>query len=753
MSMGSTDSPKLEIAHVLFTDIVGYSKLPMDEQTRVLKHLYDIARATEEFRRAEQQDRLIRLPTGDGMALVFFGDPESALRCALEISRALRTAPDLKLRMGVHSGPVYRIADINTNMNVSGGGINMAQRVMDCGDDGHILVSSSVAEMLGQLSTWAACLHDLGEAEVKHGVRVRVYNVYAEGFGNPDLPARLKRHSQPVPHTREMSVPADLLSSNTPAQPQPAPGSDAAHDTSRDLNREPTGAASRDAAHESRPAQTPQAAQAVAGGKTFRIALLYKRNAQPDEHLLKFLEDELTAQGHSIFIDRHLTIGVEWAKEIEKQVRTADAVVPLLSRASSTSEMLAYEVQIAHEAAQHQQGKPRLLPVRINFEEALPDPLGGILAPIQYFLWSGPDDDRRLLAQLSSSLSDPEPAVLSKEEIKQPGGAVPLDSKLYIVRQTDEEFLQAIKRRDSIVLVKGARQMGKTSLLARGIRQAREAGSEVVMTDFQKLNTSHLESVESFFLALAEMLCDQLDLDTDPEDAWNPRRGPSINFERYIRREVLRKVERPLVWAMDEVDRLLTCDFGSEVFGLFRSWHNERQLDPDSPWGRLTLAIVYATEPHLFITDPNQSPFNVGTKLELSDFTFEQVVEFNARIGTPLSGGAEISRFYRLLSGHPYLVHRGLFEIRQRGLSLVEFEAVADRDEGPYGDHLRRILVLLARDPELTEAVRAVLRGQNSSTAESFYRLRSAGLMSGNTAREARLRCLLYANYLERHLL
>jgi serine/threonine protein kinase len=488
--------------------------------------------------------------------------------------------------------------------------------------------------------------------------------------------------------------------------------------------------------------------------EALRVALLYKRNTQPDEHVLGLLQEELTKHGHKVFIDHHLGIDVEWAKEIERQMCTSDVVVPLISATSSTSEMLGYEVQIAHEAAQQQKGKPRIFPVRINFEGALPEPLGSILGPLHSYVWSSPRDDSALVTGLVNSLHTPRAhEAVEAYEIKQTSGAVPLDSQFYILRETDKDFLQAIKRRDSIVLVKGARQMGKTSLLARGIQQARLAGAAVVLTDFQKLNAAHLESIENFFLALSEMIYDQLDVDTEPEDAWSPRRGPSINFERYIRRVVLKQIGGPLVWAMDEVDRLLTCQFGSEVFGLFRSWHNERSLDPTSPWEQLTLAIVYATEPHLFITDLNQSPFNVGTKLELRDFTVEQVAELNERYGSPLKDQTEVSRFYLLVGGHPYLVHSGIVEIKKRGLSLSAFEALADQDEGPFGDHLRRILVLLARDPGLTEVVREVLRGHSCPTTDSFYRLHSTGLVSGHSAREAKLHCPLYANYLERHLI
>jgi hypothetical protein len=484
------------------------------------------------------------------------------------------------------------------------------------------------------------------------------------------------------------------------------------------------------------------------------VALLYKRSAEPDEHVLRLLEGALASAGLGVFVDRNMRVGVEWAKEIERQVCTADAVVPLLSAASMSSEMLAYELQIAHEAAQRG-GRPRILPVRVAYEGELPESIAGILSPIQYTMWSGPEDDGRLASELLAALKggiDPA-AVGAERKTEPPGGAVPLDSRFYLVRPTDALFLDALRRRDSIVLVKGARQMGKTSVLARGLQQARAEGSRVVVTDFQKLNASDLESAEKFFVALGGLIADQLDLDVYPEDVWRERRAPSVNFERYVRREVLGKVDGPLVWGMDEVDRLFTCPFGSEVFGLFRTWHNERAVDPEAPWGRLTLAIAYATEAHLFITDQNQSPFNVGTRLELRDFTPEHVAELNARAGSPLRDAGELERFYRLLGGHPYLVRRGLHEMVTDGLTFDAFEGLAGRDEGPFGDHLRRILVLLARDPLLADITRAVLSGRPCPTSEAFYRLRSAGVMSGDTQAELAPRCRLYADYLKRHLL
>jgi tetratricopeptide (TPR) repeat protein/class 3 adenylate cyclase len=184
------------MAHVLFMDIVAYSTLPMDQQESILGKLQEVVAETPEFAQAQAKDRLIRLPTGDGMALVFFHDPEAPVRCAIELDHSLRKHPDIKLRMGIHSGPVYRIADINANRNVAGGGINIAQRVMDCGDAGHILLSSAEAEVVGQLSSWRPMLHDLGEGEVKHGVRLRLFNLCTQETGNPQRPAKLVRMRQ-----------------------------------------------------------------------------------------------------------------------------------------------------------------------------------------------------------------------------------------------------------------------------------------------------------------------------------------------------------------------------------------------------------------------------------------------------------------------------------------------------------------------------------------------------------------------------
>jgi len=340
-------------------------------------------------------------------------------------------------------------------------------------------------------------------------------------------------------------------------------------------------------------------------------------------------------------------------------------------------------------------------------------------------------------------------------KIEPCGGAMLLDSQFYIERQVDQEFQTAIQRRDSILLLKGPRQVGKTSLLARGLQKAREAGIIVLLTDFQKLIEAQLQSLDTFFLALGEMLADQVNSDVYPEDfkKWRPNRAPNMNFDLYFKSEILGKSNKPILWGVDEADRLFLCDFSSEVFALFRTWHNERALNPATPCSRLTLAIAYATETYLLIKDQNQSPFNVGTKLFLEDFTPQQLAHLNQRYGSPLKNSKEITQFHQFVGGQPYLVRCGLNDLVSHKISLDAFISTATRDNGTYGDHLRRIVSLLNSEEALLHTMQKVLQGQSCPDYDSFYRLRSAGILRGESKDKVSLRCQIYEHYLKKHLL
>src|SRR5437667_9047923 len=202
---------QLEIAHVLFIDIVGYSKLSINEQHAAVDELNAVVRTSEQFQKAEALDRLIKIPTGDGMALVFDTSLEAPAQCAVEISRAVKEHPSLQLRMGVHSGPVSGVIDVNGHANLAGAGLNIAQRVMVCGDAGHILLSKHVAEDLEEYEQWRPLLHDLGSCEVKHGMRVSVVNLYDDQFGNAKLPRRFETVQKRRKRLRWVATAAALL--------------------------------------------------------------------------------------------------------------------------------------------------------------------------------------------------------------------------------------------------------------------------------------------------------------------------------------------------------------------------------------------------------------------------------------------------------------------------------------------------------------------------------------------------------------
>src|SRR5215831_7573661 len=202
---------ELDIGHVLFIDIVAYSKLLISEQSEQLQKLKEIVWATEQFRQAQAEGKLLRLPTGDGGALVFRNNVEAPVLCAMAIGKELKRHPEIHVRMGIHSGPVNEITDLNAQANIAGAGIDFAQRVMDCGDAGHILLSQHVADDLKHYPRWQPYLHSLGECEVKHGVRLNMTNLYSDEFGNPKLPSKLQAARKHRAHVRWSAVAAAVL--------------------------------------------------------------------------------------------------------------------------------------------------------------------------------------------------------------------------------------------------------------------------------------------------------------------------------------------------------------------------------------------------------------------------------------------------------------------------------------------------------------------------------------------------------------
>lgn len=353
--------------------------------------------------------------------------------------------------------------------------------------------------------------------------------------------------------------------------------------------------------------------------------------------------------------------------------------------------------------------------------------------------------ERERLRVLLSRTAHQLPTLRQAREIL-PGGAVPLEASFYIERATDGALRDALRRTDSIILLKGAHEVGKTSLLARGVQAARQSRARVALTDLSTLPDT---DATAFFRALATSLADELDLAESPEALWSEARSPSMNLERFVRRAALETKGGAVVWALDEVDRLFELPFGPDLFRLFRSWHNRRSLEPAGPWSHLTLVIAYATEAQLFLTDLHQSPFNVGTRLNLADFTLEDTTELNRRFGSPLHTSEELLALREWIGGQPYLNHLA-FHTLSGGLPLAELLAQALDTDGIFGGHLRRLSASLVRTPDQSAAIQSLLGGKQALSQEQFYRLRAAGLLAGDSSGEARFRCRLYRDWLLR---
>ncbi|MGA2247555.1 MAG: serine/threonine-protein kinase [Verrucomicrobiota bacterium] len=331
--------------------------------------------------------------------------------------------------------------------------------------------------------------------------------------------------------------------------------------------------------------------------------------------------------------------------------------------------------------------------------------------------------------------------------IEVAGGAVSLKSPYYVERRGDRDLLEALVKAESIVLIQGPRQIGKTSLLARGLEAARKSGRSAVSVDFQSCNDEVIASLKSLYLHLAAEITDQLVLPSSCELNWDERRSANTNFERFLSRKVLAGKSGPLVWAMDEVDRLFTRPYCNELFGMLRSWHNARSLDPAGPWAKLSLVMTYATEASLFITDPNQSPFNIGVRVILEDFSMDHLADLNRRHQEPLTSNKELERFHSLVGGHPYLIRAGLNFLVREHVRIADLEKMAIAERGPFFDHLHRAGAMVSREPSLMLTLKALLKKEPCPTAADYYRLRSAGLVNGESPETTQLRCNLYEKF------
>jgi hypothetical protein len=486
-----------------------------------------------------------------------------------------------------------------------------------------------------------------------------------------------------------------------------------------------------------------------------------------------------------VFIDQRLRTGDAWLEQIDQEIKASDFLVVLLSIESADSEMVQAEVSRAYEYRQLQ-GKPHTLPVRLAYEGLLPYSMAAMLNPLQYVAWQSEADNesvaREILAAIKGQLPQQKPIqakpvmegnIISEDgrpvpedgswqpplpefdprflaELETPGGAVKLRDKLYVEREADAHLKREIVKWGSTTTIRAPRQTGKTSLLMRGIQQARKEGAKVASLDFQGFGHEQLVSVDTFLREFAEAMCHELRLDpANLEKAWQGSLGAQNKLTFFIEDYILPAFEGSIVLAMDEAGCLLQTDFYQDFFGLVRSWHNRRAKY--EAWEKLNIVMVISTEPYLLIDDINHSPFNVGLKLELADFNVTQVQDLNRRHGSPIAE-RNFTQFMTLLKGHPYLTRKALYILVTERLTWAELIRGAATDDGLFGDHLRRHHWMLRDKPELRAALKQIIRAKRCSDEMSFFRLLRAGLVKGS-GDVCACRCDLYRQYFEGKLL
>lgn len=523
-----------------------------------------------------------------------------------------------------------------------------------------------------------------------------------------------------------------------------------------------------------------QQSRESAAQKTQQVFISYKQHAEPDESIAMYLARFLNDQGKQTFIDQKLKIGMDWIDEIHNQIAQSDFLVVLLSTNSMKSEMVLEEIKFA-DLQWRETGSPRILPVRLQYEGPLPYPLDDYLRPLQYALWLNEADTplvaRRILnamqgiEPLASESRGPQPEsgrqTISKSTIagepiaephssfdprlilEAPGGLVDLESPFYIERRADMRLKRELSKAGTTTTIRAARQMGKTSLLVRGVEDARQRGAPIVFFDFQMIDPTYLQSLDVFLHYLALSIAADLKINLEAVDrVWqSPLGPPQGRLTQFLEDHALKQATCPIILAIDEADRLFEVPFRKDFFSLIRAWFTKRGFNP--LWKKLNIAMVISTHPYLLIDDVNQSPFNVGLSLDLDDFDLKQVRRLNQRHGAPLNE-TELLDMMALLGGHPYLVRQAFYTLVDEEITWAELAKIAAAETGPFKSHLRQYLWQLRGQSQLINAVQTILTGKICTDDMALIRLSAAGLLRQNDDGQYQCRCQLYERYFKR---
>ncbi|MBR1121684.1 AAA-like domain-containing protein [Bradyrhizobium lablabi] len=483
----------------------------------------------------------------------------------------------------------------------------------------------------------------------------------------------------------------------------------------------------------------------MAGAKLF---ISYKRSIPADERLAHALRDALVASGHDVFIDVNMRVGTDWVAEIDKRIRWCDFLIVLLSEAAAESEMVQAEVRLARQA-RRRDGRPVILPVRVNYTGELGYELDAYLSRIQYLSWKGEVDTAKVLAGLqvgieeagaghpkrSPSLDElpslPDAGVSparprASEDprvLLPPGGTIKIDDAFYVRRDADNNIAKIAAGNGQTIVIKAARQMGKSSLLIRYLAACKQADKQFAFIDFQSFSEAELAELPALLRRIAQIMLRAFRLNVDLPGAF----ATQLDFTYFVEDRILRALGVPVVVAMDEVDRLLGRPYQADFFSMLRHWHNER-AQPMSAWENVDLAMVIATEPFMLIAAADRSPFNVTPAIEIEPFEQQNVREINIAYGGPLSDDQQ-DQLHELLSGHPYLTRLAFYKLVSSDLTFETLMEESSNGDGPFGEHLRSRIFMLQRQPELLGKMRSVASRATELDMDTFYRLHAAGLV------------------------
>jgi hypothetical protein len=476
-----------------------------------------------------------------------------------------------------------------------------------------------------------------------------------------------------------------------------------------------------------------------------RFFISYRHGNPDEEALASFLAESLNTAGHEVFIDTAIRVGTDWVREIDERVAWCDYLIALLSKESSGSEMVQTELRKARQLWRAN-GQPSILPVRVNFFETLDYELDAYIGRIQYASWRRPADSQRVLEELlavargegptgtGASLHPPAslPAAsrpmpsFDARTITAPGGTIAADDPLYVSRSSDDVICEVAKRlTGQTVVIRGPRQTGKSSLVARYLSACAASGKLVAFLDFSLFESAELDDYPALLSSLALFLLETLQLSYTEE----PQIAKHQRMISFMQKEILARVTQDVVLAIDEADCIVGKKYQTDFFSLLRLFHNNRaSINFGQLWKRLHLAIVISTEPRLLIKDRRQSPFNVVDPLMLESFNLNECAELNERYGGFLSP-KQVEKLHQLLGGHPYLTRLAYYRMTTGG--GMPFETLVEKavdHRGPFGDHLRATLALVLSAPGLLEGMRQVITHKKAD-GDLFHRLHAIGLV------------------------